>query len=145
MRKPEHLRKDRQLSEYIEYLCVGCGQPFHPRRRNHLRCKQSCGRSRAKAGSPISKAMGMQQSACTGAASELLVSVALMRQGYYVFRALDQYAPVDLLAMHPETREVKRVQVKTGRRVRGQVTHKPCSNDAHDLLVVVIGDEIVFV
>ena len=48
-----------------------------------------------------------------GAASELIATAWLLKQGYEVFRNVSQHGKIDLIAIHPETDEIKSIDVKT--------------------------------
>jgi hypothetical protein len=87
----------------------------------------------------------------SGAVSELVASVDLMRRGFHVFRALSATAPSDLLVYrgHPNKYrmiDVMRVQVRTA-RVNGRIISFPLKSTdrgAFDLLALVADDNPVY-
>lgn len=53
----------------------------------------------------------------SGAVSELRVCSYLLEQGYEVFRNVSQHGPADIIAWHPETDEIRKIDVKTAAQV----------------------------
>lgn len=79
------------------HLCPQCNLPFSPSVRRQQYCSRSC-RSSANRALLISPEK-LMNTGVTGAVSELLVSADLFRNGFYVFRALSQSSPCDLIAL----------------------------------------------
>jgi hypothetical protein len=79
-------------------------------------------------------------SSTTGAVSELVVCVDLMRRGYEVFRAVSPDASCDLIAVQGSVS--LRVEVRTGRRfIDGRLDYPRMKRDIgrQDIYAVVIG------
>jgi hypothetical protein len=73
-----------------------------------------------------------------GAASELIASVHLLRQGYHVYRSMAGTAPFDLVAYRDGV--LLRVEVKSATMKPGNDRYAPCftwpANEDWDLLLV---------
>ena len=48
-----------------------------------------------------------------GAVSKIAVMKNFVQDGYYVYNEMSNVGPVDLVAIHPRTKEVRLVEVKT--------------------------------
>ena len=53
-----------------------------------------------------------------GTISELICTQELVREGYDVFWAVQQDGPVDIVAVHPDTGNIRLIDVKTASRRR---------------------------
>lgn len=76
----------------------------------------------------------------TGAVSELVASVDLLRKGYEVFRALSPSCSCDLAIL--KDHQLLRIEVRTGKRsATGKITYPPDRANA-DHFAVVVGTEV---
>jgi hypothetical protein len=128
--------------------CAVCGKPLtiSPYNRKKKYCSKQCCNADLKAQFVIRNNRGdMPLTAGTsGAVSELVVSVDLMRKGYHVFRAMSPSCPCDLVAFRGNC--VLRVEVRTGAiNVNGSIAYAKHQLDTHqyDVLAVVLqGSEV---
>lgn len=89
-------------------ICPQCDGPLRNVQDNKRFCSRRCAAlHKGIKGKPRQKAHNSR----TGAFSELVVSIDLLRRGYHVFRALNPDACCDLVAVKDE--QVLRIEVRT--------------------------------
>ena len=103
--------------------CLRCGKDFEPLSVKQVFCSENCRElywhNRRKSAKWIKD--NHLSAGTVGAIAELMVSVALMRKGFEVFRALSPSCSCDLLA----TKEGKayKVEVRTGYYLAAKVSY----------------------
>jgi len=90
------------------------------------------------------QAVGKKNGVCpstVGTISEMVVAVELMKSGWSVFKSLSPASAFDLIAF--KNGEMKKIEVKTGYRVGGNIQKPRHSHNFHDHFAVVVnGSEI---
>lgn len=84
----------------------------------------------------------------TGAASELVVAVDLIKRGYYVYRNVAPAGPCDLVAIRKGGTNVMRVEVKTGYKTKaGEIRPTKTAqirDDDYDVLAFVYENDVYY-
>ena len=137
--------------------CEQCGDVIPPERfRNQpaykvMFCSQECGQLNIRQRVDVinerePNAIRLNQGT-SGAVSELIACVDLMRRGYHVFRAQSPACPCDLVIM--KGAHVQRVEVRTGNvNLNGTINYAKHRLEYHeyDILAVVIrGKDIMYI
>jgi len=83
-------------------------------------------------------------SSTSGAFSEFIVCVDLMKRGYEVFRAVSPANSCDLIALKPGA--MKRIEVRTGNYSKGKISFAKKIEDEgrSDHYAVVVEDRVAF-
>jgi len=106
--------------------CEYCGGLIPPKRaaRNQkiLTCSTMCSKNREASLRMATAAshLGLKRSV-VGPLAEMMVTVDLMRRGYYVFRAVGPHCPCDLIVLHDDHH--LRVEVRTAYKGRTGTIH----------------------
>jgi len=129
-------------------VCVQCQTPLPVEKfkRRAFCCSASCERLRLhqkyRGENPASSYLC--NTTTTGTINEFKVAIDLLRRGYQVFKAISPGAICDLMIY--KDHQLVRVEVTTGSRVNGKLSHtKSHAKDKYDLLCVVVRDEIVYI
>lgn len=146
-------------------LCARCGEPIPPERlhpgskgRPVKYCSRRCGWRQQNGPRTINRGFRLISpgilegvddarlaTATVGSAQQLRAAADLMLRGLEVFLPLTSTTSCDLLALNPDTKEVKRVEVRSG-RTNGTTTlayKKNAKSGKTDLYAVVMPDGTV--
>lgn len=92
--------------------CIVCGRNFDTKHKYPVKmCSRECRNKRARLLSGRAD-LPVMATGTTGAISEMLIAVDLMRRGYATFRALSPSCFCDLIAVKNE--KILRVECRTG-------------------------------
>ena len=123
-----------------EKSCEACGSVYQTDSPIKMYCCQRCRYKAERKKEEEDSLLPVYEYSSTmavGAVHELLVSVDLMRRGFYVFRALSPAGPCDLVAIAKD--EMYRIEVTTGvRTLAGTLSFRKKSDRyLYDFLAVV--------
>ena len=125
--------------DYPEKECRTCGKEFSPKQPAQLYCSKLC--------RPVRQTyQGNKSNACTtGAASELIASVDLLRKGWTVFRSLTPNSFADIIACKGAV--ILRLEVRTAHShvSNGNWYFHKLRAPMTDGFAVVIGHEVRYI
>lgn len=123
--------------------CLRCDALFSTGRQTQVYCSLDCRNTVTRnAWRELNPPSGLA-TATTGAISELVIAVDLMKSGYSVFRALSPACHCDLAVLRDG--KLCRVEVKTAYlSATGKITYPAPLSDRYDVLALVRNDHIEY-
>lgn len=121
-------------------LCAKCSRTFSAKTSNQKYCSKDCW------GQVYKNSLGIS-TGTTGAISELIASIDLMKKGFEVYRALSPSSSSDILGY--KDKKVYRFEVRTGMKIPNfggkiHLTYSKQNVRAPNMAVVILRDNEIY-